>query len=67
MKAKAAQFTAGLIIYFFFALLIVLIIHGKLSGNWRFILMWTLGMALAHTFIIEPFRQRLIRKQKSKR
>jgi hypothetical protein len=67
MKAKLAQFIAGLLIYFFFGMLIVFIVYGKLSGNWGFILLWTLGMAIAHAFIMEPFRQRLIRKQKSKR
>lgn len=59
MKAKFAQLIAGIIIYFIFGLLMVYVVHGSLKGNWSFIVVWTLGMALAHTFIMEPFRQRL--------
>jgi VanZ family protein len=68
MKAKLAQFIAGLIIYFLFGMLMVYITMGSLSPGWTFIAVWTLGMALAHTFIMEPFRKRLeAKKQKLKK
>jgi len=63
MKAKIAQLIAGLVIYFFFGLLMVFIVKGKLTGNWIFISVWTIGMALAHTFVMEPFRARMIAKK----
>ena len=63
MKAKTAQLITGLVIYFFFGLLMVFIVKGELSGNWMFIAIWTIGMALAHTFIMEPFRARMIARK----
>lgn len=68
MKAKLAQLLAGLIIYFLFGILMVFIVYGTLSGKWGFIAVWTVGMALAHTFVMEPFRQRMAaRKEKPKK
>jgi F0F1-type ATP synthase assembly protein I len=68
MKAKLAQFIAGLIIYSLFGMLMVFIATGTLNGNWGFIMIWTVGMALAHAFIMEPFRKRLeARKAKLKK
>ena len=63
MKAKIAQFIAGLIIYFVFGLIMVFVVYGDISGNWVFIGIWTIGMALAHTFIMEPFRARMTAKK----
>lgn len=67
MKAKLAQFIAGLIIYFLFGMLMIFIVYGALSGNWGFIIIWAVGMALAHTFIMEPFRQRMAKRRKIKK
>ncbi len=63
MKAKLAQFIAGLIIYFIFGTLMVFIVQGSLTSGWLFIVIWTIGMALAHTFIMEPFRQRMVARR----
>lgn len=63
MKAKISQLIAGLVIYFIFGLLMVFIVYGNVSGNWAFIGIWTIGMALAHTFIMEPFRARMNAKK----
>jgi len=63
MKAKLAQFIAGLVIYFLFGMLMVFIAMGSLTSNWGFIGIWTVGMALAHTFIMEPFRKRMAAKK----
>ncbi|MCW4468282.1 hypothetical protein OGH69_04825 [Flavobacterium sp. MFBS3-15] len=68
MKAKLAQFIAGIIIYFLFGILMVYIAMGSLASNWGFIMIWTLGMALMHTFVMEPFRKRMVaRREKLKR
>jgi 1,4-dihydroxy-2-naphthoate octaprenyltransferase len=63
MKAKVAQLIASLVIYFLFGLLMVFIAYGDISGNWVLIGIWTICMALAHTFIMEPFRARMIAKR----
>ncbi|WP_294818244.1 hypothetical protein [uncultured Flavobacterium sp.] len=68
MKTKFAQFIAGLVIYFLFGMLMVFIAMGSLASNWGFIAIWTIGMALAHTFVMEPFRKRMAaRKEKLKK
>lgn len=63
MKTKISQLIAGLIIYFIFGLLMVFIVYGDISGRWAFIGIWTIAMALVHTFIMEPFRARLAAKK----
>ena len=68
MKAKLAQFIVGLIIYSLFGMLMVFIAFGALNGHWGLIITWTVGMAFAHTFIVEPFRKRMVaRKAKLKK
>ena len=63
MKAKIAQFVAGLVIYFMFGLLMVFIAYGDISGNWVFIGIWTVEIAQTHTFIMKPFRSRMAAKK----
>ena len=64
MKAKLAQFIAGIVIYSLFGMLMIFIVYGELTGKWGFISIWALGMALAHTFVMEPFRQKMAKKRK---
>jgi cytochrome c biogenesis protein CcdA len=63
MKEKIAQFIAGLIIYFIFGVIMILIVGKPLSEQWGFIGIWTIGMAVVHTFIMEPLRIRLTKRR----
>lgn len=66
MKQKAALLIAGLFIYFIFGIVMVLVAGQELSSRWGFIAIWTVGMAFVHAFIMEPFRQRLSKKNQAK-
>lgn len=66
MKQKAALLIAGLFIYFIFGILMVLAAGQELSSRWGFIVIWTVGMALAHAFVMEPLRNRLSKKNQAR-
>jgi cytochrome c biogenesis protein CcdA len=63
MKEKIAQFIAGLLIYFIFGVIMILIAGKPLSEQWGFIAIWTIGMALVHTFVMEPLRIKLTKRR----
>jgi hypothetical protein len=63
MKDKIAQFIAGLLIYFIFGVIMILIAGKPLSEQWGFITIWTIGMALVHTFVMEPLRVKLTKRR----
>lgn len=63
MKDKIAQFIAGLLIYFIFGVIMILIAGKPLSEQWGFIAIWTIGMALVHTFVMEPLRVKLTKRR----
>lgn len=62
MKEKIAQFIAGLVIYFIFGIIMILIVDKPLSEQWAFIGIWTIAMALVHAFVMEPLRIRLSKR-----
>jgi hypothetical protein len=63
MKLKLAQFVAGLIIYFVFGIITIVIVGDDLENPWSYVIIWTLGMSLLHVLVLEPFRVRLVRKK----
>jgi cytochrome c biogenesis protein CcdA len=63
MKEKIVQFIAGLLIYFIFGVVMILIAGKSLSEQWGFIAIWTVGMALVHTFVMEPLRVKLTKRR----
>ena len=63
MKEKIAHFIAGLLIYFIFGVIMILIAGKPLSEQWGFIAIWTIGMALVHTFVMEPLRLKLTKRR----
>lgn len=66
MNRKLAQFLAGLVIYFTFGVIMVYVAGQGLPQGWAFVAVWSVTMALAHVFVLEPFRARMAAKNKSK-
>ena len=63
MREKIAQLFGGIIIYSLFGVVMVLVAGKDLHGQWPFIIFWTMGMTLAHVFIMEPMRVRMTKKR----
>jgi len=63
MKLKLAQFVAGLIIYFVFGVITIVIAGDDFKNPWTYVITWTIVMSLLHVFVLEPFRVRLVRKK----
>ncbi|ALM48691.1 hypothetical protein AMR72_07160 [Flavobacterium psychrophilum] len=63
MREKIAQFFGGVMIYSIFGVIMVLVAGKELQGQWPFIIFWTMGMTIAHVFIMEPMRVRMTKKR----
>jgi len=63
MRLKIAQFFGGIIIYSLFGILMVWLSGVGFKGQWTFLSIWIVGMALIHVFVIEPLRVRIAKKR----
>lgn len=63
MRQKLVQFFAGIILYSLFGILMIWLSGVGFEGQWTFLSIWIIGMALVHTFIIEPMRVRMAKKR----
>ena len=67
MKLKLAQFVAGLLLYFVFGVITILIAGDDFKNPWSYVITWTIFMSLLHVLVLEPFRVRLTKKKEEQK